>query len=118
MVNHHLAILDTFCRNNYVLSVIICERYVIMKSEHIFYVQIYIASIISCDQSTFIKSVGITLSIILHSRHVCLKTCQKRERITKIDVFGARLPREVYAGWEYLERCMCDHMNERYACET
>jgi hypothetical protein len=74
MVNHHLAILCTFCRNNYGLSVIICEiRY--YKSEHIFYVQIYIASIISCDQSTFIKSVGITLSIILPSQHLCLKTC-------------------------------------------
>jgi hypothetical protein len=117
MVNHYLAILDTFCRNNYVLSVIICEI-CYYKSEHIFYVQIYIAPIISCDQSNFIISVGITLSIILHSQHLCLKTCQKRKRITKIDVFGARLPTEVYAGREYLERCMCDHMNERCACET
>jgi hypothetical protein len=117
MVHHHIAILYTFYKNNYVLLVVICVKQY-YKSELIFYVQIYIASIISCDQSTFIKSVQITLSIILHSQHLCLKTCQKRKRITKIDVCGARLPREVYAGREYLERCMCDHMNERCACET
>jgi hypothetical protein len=116
MDDYHLAILHTFDRNNYVLSVIICVIHY-YNSELIFYVKKYIASIISCDQSNFIKSVGITPSIILHSRYLCLKTCQKRKRITKIGVCGVGLPREVYAGRDYLERCMCDHITKRSARE-
>jgi hypothetical protein len=42
----------------------------------------------------------------------------KKEKDNQNRCMWGRLPREVYAGWDYLEQCMCDHMIDRCACET